>query len=113
MISLNHLDRYRSAGNGNSNARALVQILAKTSSIEELDLSNTGLDDDGIEEISKGIRLNKTVKVLSLAANHFGEKGASSLAEALKENSTVEKLDLSRNALGFPSIHNVLVGYAC
>jgi hypothetical protein len=34
--------RYRSAGNGNSNARALVGILHKSNNITELNLANTG-----------------------------------------------------------------------
>lgn len=43
--------RFRSGGNGNSNARVLNAILKKNTVIEEVDLSFTGLDDDGIEEV--------------------------------------------------------------
>ena len=43
--------RFRSGGNGNSNARVLNAILRKNTVIEEVDLSYTGLDDDGIEEV--------------------------------------------------------------
>jgi hypothetical protein len=43
--------RFRSGGNGNSNARVLNAILKKNTVIEEVDLSYTGLDDDGIEEV--------------------------------------------------------------
>jgi hypothetical protein len=38
----------RTSGNGNSNARVLNRILKANDVIEELDLSDTGLDDDGL-----------------------------------------------------------------
>jgi hypothetical protein len=44
-------NRRPAAGNGNSNARVLRTILAKNSVIRSLDVSNTGLDNDGVEEI--------------------------------------------------------------
>lgn len=40
-----HYSRYRYAGNGNSNARILKEIISSNRSIEVLDVSNTGLDD--------------------------------------------------------------------
>lgn len=96
--------RFRSAGNGNSNARVLNYILQHNQWIEELDLTNNGLDDDGIREISSGLTKNSGIKRLSLSRNHFGEIGATYLAQALQQNSTLKYLDLSRNALGFRSI---------
>lgn len=103
-----NLYRYRSAGNGNSNARALVNILRKSKLLKELNLANTGLDDDGIKEICNGIRLNNTIESLNLSGNHFGEKGAAFLTEALGTNQSIKKIDLSRNALGFRSINSLL-----
>ena len=43
--------KYRGYGNGNSNARILNNILSTNKSIEEIDLTDTGLDDGGIIEI--------------------------------------------------------------
>ena len=74
--------RFRSAGNGNSNARALNNILQKNQSIKDLNLSNTGLDDDGIREICEGIVINTSVTSLDLSGNHFGEQGADYLSKA-------------------------------
>ena len=48
--------RFRSGGNGNSNARVLNAILRRNTVIEEVDLSYTGLDDDGIEEVRDGMK---------------------------------------------------------
>lgn len=102
------LCRYRSAGNGNSNARALVDILNKNTLIKEVNLANTGLDDDGIMEICKGIKKNNSIETLNLSGNHFGELGAEYLSEALGVNQSIKKVDLSRNALGFRSINALL-----
>lgn len=100
--------RFRAAGNGNSNARIISHILQYNKNITELDLSNNGIDDDGIREICIGLARNNTLKKLNLAANHFGEVGAQSLTLAIAENSSLVELDLSRNALGFRSISTVL-----
>lgn len=51
MILISISFRFRSGGNGNSNARVLNTILKKNTVIEEVNLSFTGLDDDGIEEV--------------------------------------------------------------
>lgn len=91
---------YRSTGNGNSNARALVEILKSNNTVKELNLSNTGLDDDGIKEICDGIKENNSLIYLNLSRNHFSEIGADYLAKALSFNNSIKKLDLSQNALG-------------
>lgn len=66
--------QFRFRGNGNSNARVLNFILRKNQSIEQLDLSNTGLDDDGLKEIADALKVNKTLKSLKIAGNYFGER---------------------------------------
>ena len=48
-----------SIGNGNSNARALSFILRRNKTIKELNLSNSGLDDVGLNEISAALKDNK------------------------------------------------------
>lgn len=100
--------RLRSAGNGNSNARLLSYILKTNKNIVELDLSHTGLEDDGMIEICNGISSNNTLTSLNLSSNHFGPLGAQRLKEALESNKSIKNLDLSRNALGFQSINSIL-----
>lgn len=85
-----------------------MKILHKSSLITELNLSNTGLDDDGIKEICDGIKKNTSIKTLNLSYNHFGVAGASYLADALSINKSIESVDLSNNALGFGSINALL-----
>lgn len=96
------------AGNGNSNARVLKFILQRNKWIEELDLSNTGLDDDGVKEICAGIEKNRSLKKLDLSSNHFGTDGANYLSQAMGVNDRIKDLNMSRNALGFQSINNLL-----
>ena len=104
--------RYRSAGNGDSNARILAQILRNNKSIQDVDLSNTGLNDDGMAEICAALRVNKSVTSLNLSMNHFGEQGAKDLQQALTHNFSLKRLDLSRNALGFRSINSIVCSCA-
>lgn len=96
------------AGAGNSNARVLHYILEYNKNIEHLDLSNTGLGNDGIIEIAEGIRKNNTLESLNLSYNNFGEKGTETLRQALLENNSIKHLDLSYNGLGFRSINNLV-----
>lgn len=66
---------FRSSGNGNSNARILNVILKRNKVIQELDLSDTGLDDDGLGEICDALKTNTTLTKLNLSKNYFGPLG--------------------------------------
>lgn len=99
--------RLRGAGNGNSNARVLSDILSANKSIKEVNLSDTGLDDDGMTEICRALDSNDSVTKLDISRNIFTENGAKMLTEALARNSKLKELDLSRNALGFQAISSL------
>jgi len=100
-------DRYKSAGNGNSNARVLNLMLRKNTAITDLDLSNTGIDDDGLEEICESLKHNKSITNLDLARNHFTSLGADHLRKALAENKGIKKLDITFNSLGYHTINQL------
>jgi len=76
--------------------------------VTEVDLSNTGLDDDGIVEVCELIKTNTKITKLNLSMNNFGYIGANALKDALLKNRTLQELDLSRNALGFQSINSLI-----
>lgn len=147
------------AGNGNSNARVLHQILSNNKAIESLvrclggsgvegcrlmvgprlsrqDISNTGIDDDGILEICEGLKKNASVTALNVARNNFSAKvrhchrqggaplsprksrscvlwmcwvgqGVHVIARMLEKNQVIRHLDISLNALGFHSINSL------
>lgn len=110
------------AGNGNTNARCLNTILRHNKSIEDLDLSYAGLDDDGLLELCDVLKDNQHITSLNLSSNHFSSRGVEALLAVLQSNqsrmtfdddgllqrgqgaSILKYLDLSRNALGFESI---------
>eukprot|EP00611_Tribonema_gayanum_P010172 TRINITY_DN2009_c0_g1_i1.p1 TRINITY_DN2009_c0_g1~~TRINITY_DN2009_c0_g1_i1.p1 ORF type:complete len:389 (+),score=133.07 TRINITY_DN2009_c0_g1_i1:108-1169(+) len=93
------------AGNGNSNARVLRTMLRRNKAVSLLDLSNTGLDNDGVAEVSQILAESESLTSLNLARNYFGAPGAKALEDALGVNETLQHLDVSRNALGFRSIN--------
>ena len=99
--------RYRHRGNGNSNARALAEILKDNSLLEDINLRGTGLDDDGLVEICKAIKNNTSITSLNLANNSFGVTGAKALEDALKLNRTLKVIDLTNNQLGFESVQQL------
>ena len=107
LSSVAMVDKYRGLGNGNSNARVLNLILQKNKYLQEVDLSDTGLDDDGLSEICVALKSNKSVTNLNLSRNQFTSIGADILRNALNENKTIKKINLSRNALGYHSINNL------
>ncbi|CAM9797160.1 unnamed protein product [Scytosiphon promiscuus] len=99
--------RRSTAGAGNSNARILGQILAKNDTVDFLDLSNTGLDADGMRELCSALRSNSSLTDLNLSRNRFGEEGASLLEETLDSAPALQSLDVRSNALGYTSIAKI------
>ena len=121
----------RFVGNGNTNARCLNKILKHNKTINNINLADTGLDDDGLIEICNVLKDNKHVTSLNLSSNHFGSKGVDALLSVLDAShskmsieddgsimrgdgsSALRELDLSRCALGFESINKLRQGCAC
>ena len=121
----------RLVGNGNTNARCLNQILKSNQTIDTLDLTDTGLDDDGLIEICNVLKDNRHVTSLNLSSNHFTTRGVDALITVLQANqskmtidddglvvrgngnSSLQVLDLSRCALGFESINKIQESCAC
>lgn len=99
--------RFRSPGNGNSNARVLSNILVENEAIEDIDLKGSGLDDEGLIQLCEALKDNKSIKKLNLSSNNFSERGAKTLEEALSGNSTLKEVDLSNNQLGFEAISSL------
>eukprot|EP01041_Mallomonas_annulata_P009973 gene9973-20735_t len=100
-------DKYKSPGNGNSNARVLNLMLRKNSTVTDLDLSNTGIDDDGLAEICESLKTNKSITNINLSRNNFTSSGAENLREVLTENKKLKNIDVSLNALGYHTINSL------
>lgn len=65
--------------------------------IKIVDLSQNKIDDEGIIEISKGIRKNKTLLALNMNSNSICDEGAMMLVSSVKSNNTLEKFQLKFN----------------
>lgn len=77
----------------------LVDVLQKSSVLEELDLSyNLITLADG--KLTAALAKNRTLRLGYLGNSQIGVEGAKKLAVALKENQTLQKIWLGRNQIG-------------
>uniref|UniRef100_A0A3B4FH66 B30.2/SPRY domain-containing protein n=1 Tax=Pundamilia nyererei TaxID=303518 RepID=A0A3B4FH66_9CICH len=88
---------------GLQSCEALFSVLiSQSSSLRELDLSNSDLQDSGVKLLSAGLKSSQcAVETLSLSGCLITEEGCTSLASALSSNpSHLRELDLSYNHPG-------------
>ena len=91
---------------GSDGVTWIAEALGSNQGLEELGLINTKCDDEGAAALAKMLRMNKTLKRLTLCIKHIklrwrnsiGDKGATALADVLKEyNSSLRGLHLCGN----------------
>jgi len=68
--------------------------------LEELNVSNNYLGDDGAVLLSEGMKLTKTLQKLYINDNEIKAQGTKAIAHALTVNTTLELLNMSSNAIG-------------
>ncbi|CAM9448778.1 unnamed protein product, partial [Heterosigma akashiwo] len=95
------------AGNGDSNARILRYVLEQNNTLISLDLSCTGLGEDGLFEICEGLKRNTSVTELNLSKNYFTEAGMGMLRSVLEVNPRLKVVDISCNALSFQAVRSL------
>lgn len=85
-------------------ATPLAHLLASTSTLRSLDLSDTGLHSSSLEELCKGLAANRSLTSLTLNGNAIGDQGAKVLANVLRTGScsALAWLDVGRACIGEP-----------
>ena len=95
-------------------ARSLVDVEGgngieqsnKTCTLENIELTNCHIGPVGAQHLAQALRVNTSVKTLTLSSNHLQDKGAMALAEMLGRygsgmvNTTLEHIDLSNGRIG-------------
>eukprot|EP00210_Caulerpa_lentillifera_P006909 g6606.t1 len=77
----------------------LVKLLECQPKLRKLNLSDTGLEDEGIIILANTLAKNNNIEVLELALNEITVQGAIALAKLLPKLKQVRKLDLHENEL--------------
>ncbi|EKX52994.1 hypothetical protein GUITHDRAFT_61327, partial [Guillardia theta CCMP2712] len=90
-MSSNHL--------GDRGVEYLSQIL-HTCYLEELNLSNNRISNNGACFLANALRGNLTLKILDLSWNHILQQGSVSLFQSLEENLCIEEFSLNWNYIG-------------
>jgi len=68
--------------------------------LEELDITNNKLGDDGTIIMSEQITITNTLRVLRISHNNITSTGATAIANSLLHNTSLEILDMNYNAIG-------------
>ena len=84
-------------GIGPLGTKALACCLAKSTTVEKLDLRENGMEEEGAEHFSRMLRDNCYITELNLSGNNLGARGAYAIGRMLSYNSYLRWLDLSCN----------------
>lgn len=116
LHALGSSNAHRVHGSGNSNARALRDILVRNKGITHLDVSKMGIDSDGLAEICEALKVNNSVRTLILHNNFVGPRGGELLQAALQQEggggddpvllgaSALREVDVRNNHLGYDAV---------
>ena len=80
-------------------AKGIAEAIEVNSRLERIDLSFSKLCDVGANFISNGLKANKSLQELNMSKNEITTEGAKGIAEALQLNMTLKLLDLSINKI--------------
>lgn len=84
-------------GIGPQGAKALARALAKSTTVEKLDLEENGIQDQGAEHFAEMLKENCYITELNLAGNALNSRGAVAMSDVMTDNIYLRRLDLSFN----------------
>ena len=85
---------------GPAGAAAVADLLRRDTSLETLDLVNTGILDEGLAHVAAALRENGRLRHLYVGTNGITGDGVAPLADYLGEENRLESLFISANRLG-------------
>ena len=110
MVTLKILNISGNRGIAVNGAKSLGRVLSvDSSSLEELDISDTSIGDKGVAHIANTLQTNTTMKVLNVSKCGITCKGAESLARALSVNSSLKELTINSNHIGDDGIAHIAI----
>ncbi|KAK3260834.1 hypothetical protein CYMTET_30231 [Cymbomonas tetramitiformis] len=103
---IERLELSKNPGPGDRGIKELAVILNrylhKMQILTELKLSSVNLTDRQVNELSKHLSQNRSVRTLDLSGNCIGDVGAGSLGVVFTENTTLRDVNLSWNNIKSP-----------
>ncbi|XP_022809551.1 NACHT, LRR and PYD domains-containing protein 3-like [Stylophora pistillata] len=99
--TLTVLDLCQNPGIGNPGAMSLCEALKVNKILDSLDLSGTGISDQGVHSLAGVLKTNTcSLASLSLSEIKISHQSFKSMAEVLRVNSTLKELEFQGNKVG-------------
>lgn len=98
-LSLVHLD-LSETGMGDEGASAVADALKSNGTLSDLDLSRNGITSVGAGAIASSLEINCSLRCIRLGHNDIKDDGASNVAFALFRNEVLERLDCVNCGIG-------------
>jgi Ran GTPase-activating protein (RanGAP) involved in mRNA processing and transport len=81
-------------------ATPLAEIIACSAHLEQLDLSDNLLSDNGIQFLAPGLTANQSLKTIDLTRNGISDEGAKTIAYIIAQHPAVMNVNLFDNKIG-------------
>ena len=104
-VNLELLDLSRNGSITVVGLKALSSLFrSKTFCLRSLDMSEVGIDNEGMITLASGLAAIQSLESLNLSNNAISDEGLQALAVGLSNNKNLESLNLSRNGGSFSAI---------
>lgn len=85
---------------GLESTKKLAKGLERNKFLTRLDLSYSGIGDEGAEKLAEALEKNTSLRLIKLDSNIIGDNGALKLVSGLKENVSLTFISLNKNRIG-------------